>query len=267
MWEEVRLEGGLISLYAGRYGVAAEWARSTYDSTLRSGNLQSRLGALAVRGDALLRMGRVSEALDLYKEALSLLQHADKLTARSEHTTAICMQSLARLYAGDREGAYDGASHALPLLTAAEPVGYWMQQGTAGVAEVLLTLLEERWPGVPEPALLRRQARAAVGATRAYARRFPLGKPPMLLWQGTLAWVSGHERRAWRLWTRALELSQRLRMPYEHARAHLELGRHEPPEAPARAQHLEAAIQEFEQLGCCVEGARSQRLLSSGRSF
>jgi hypothetical protein len=174
------------------------------------------------------------------------------------------MQSLARLYAGDRQGAYDGASRALSLLTASEPVGYWMQHGTAAVAEVFLTLWEERWPGVPEAAVLRRQARAAVGATRAFARRFLLGKPPMLLWKGTLAWVSGRERQGRRLWTRALESAQRLRMPYERARAHLELGRHELPDA--RARHLEAAILQFEQLGCSVEAARTHTLLSSLRN-
>jgi hypothetical protein len=89
----------------------------------------------------------------------------------------------------------------------------------------------------------------------------------MLLWQGTLAWVSGRKRMGRWMWTRALESSQRLCMPYEGARAHLELGRHEPPGAPARARHLESAIQQFEQLGCSIEGARTQALLSSGRSF
>jgi tetratricopeptide (TPR) repeat protein len=267
MWEEIRIEGGLINLYTGRFADAAEWLRSAYDSTLRSGNLQSRIGALAVRGDAFLRLGRIDEARPLYEEALRLVKDTDKLTARSEHTTVMCTQSLARLYAGDRQGAYDGASLALPLLTAAEPVGYWMQHGTAAVAEVFLTLWEERWTGAPDATLLRRQARAAVGATRAYARRFRLGEPPMLLWKGTLAWLSGREWQARRLWTRALESSQRLHMPYERARAHLELGRHEPPDAAERTRHLEAAIQQFEQLGCSIEGARSQRLLSSGRSF
>jgi hypothetical protein len=267
MWEEIRLEGGLINLYTGRYGAAAEWARSSYDSTLRSGNLQIRIGALAVRGDAFLRLGRIREALALYEEALSQVQHTDKLTAWSEHTTVMCTQSLARLYAGDRRGAYDGASRALPLLTAAASVGYWMQHGTAAVAEVFLTLLEERWSGVPDATLLRRQGRAAVGATRAYARRFRLGEPPMLLWKGTLAWLSGREWQGRRLWTRALESSQRLRMPYECARAHLELGRHESPQAPARTRHLEAAIKQFEQLGCSVEAARTHTLLSSESRF
>jgi hypothetical protein len=89
----------------------------------------------------------------------------------------------------------------------------------------------------------------------------------MLLWKGTLAWVSGRERKGRRLWTRALELAQCLRMPYERARAHLELGRHELPDAPARTRHLEAAILQFEHLGCSVEAARSHTLLSSGRRF
>jgi hypothetical protein len=93
MWEEIRLEGGLINLYTGRYGAAAEWARSSYDSTLRSGNLQIRIGALAVRGDAFLRLGRISEALALYEEALG---HVRASGVRAPHGTLVCDRYAAR---------------------------------------------------------------------------------------------------------------------------------------------------------------------------
>ncbi len=262
LWEEIRLSGGIINLYAGRFEEAADWFRSSYDSTLRSGNVQGRAAALSLRGDALLRLGRPAEALALYDEALVLLEGAGHVSVSSERTIALCTRSLARLTAGDRDGAYASASTALTTLARSEPVGYWMQHATSAVAEVLLTLWEERWADTRATVVLQRQARQAVDVTRAYARRFFLGEPTTLLWQGTLAWLSGREGRARRRWARAIEAAERRRMPYELGRAHLELGRHLPPEAPARTRHLETALAQFERLGCPVEGERARTLLA-----
>ena len=49
-------------------------------------------------------------------------------------------------------------------------------------------------------------------------------------------------------------------MPYEAARAHAELGRHLPPDSPARHEHLGKAAALFEQLGSTWDLARVRAL-------
>jgi hypothetical protein len=167
------------------------------------------------------------------------------------------MQALARLRNGDPDGAYDSASRALSFIVAAQPVGYWMQQSTAAVAEVLLTLLEaDRGPA--PCTVLRDQARQAVRALRRFARRFPMGRAQTLLWSALLAWLGGHHRAAMRGWRRTTETAAHLGAPYEQARAHFEIGRHLPFDALPRRAHLERAVMLFEGLGCATDGARAR---------
>jgi hypothetical protein len=75
--------------------------------------------------------------------------------------------------------------------------------------------------------------------------------------------LGGAHRRAVRHLRRAIALGDKLTMPYELARAHLELGRRLPNRAEAR-QHTEQAISVFEAYGCTSElaAARDTRAAS-----
>jgi tetratricopeptide (TPR) repeat protein len=260
MFEETGLECALIDLHTGRLEPALERFRVVYESTLRSGSVQMRCDAMILQADTLLRLGRHGEALALCDEALtSFLEHFDQLAMRTEWTAALCTQALARLRVNNPEGAYELASRALGLLVALQPVGYWIQQHMAGVAEVLLTLIETGWinPG-GRRASLERQGRQAVGVVRRFAHRIPMGRPAALIWGGLLAWIAGHRRLAMRRWRRAIDAATRLRMPYEIGRAHLEIARHLSPDAPARLGHLDQAAAVFQRLGCPADLLRVQ---------
>ena len=101
---------------------------------------------------------------------------------------------------------------------------------------------------------------------RRFAHRFAVGRPHALLWGGLLAWLGGHRRLAVRRWQRTLRVATELRTPYELGRAHLELGRHLPIDAPARRAHLDHAAVVFQRLGCATELTRVQTELSRHRS-
>ncbi|PYO40062.1 MAG: serine/threonine-protein kinase PknK [Gemmatimonadetes bacterium] len=250
---------GRIELHTGQFERAIEHFSEVYGLTLRSGNVQLRCAATILRADALVRLGREREALTLYTAVLADLAGVDQLGHRSGWAGALCMQALARLRTGDREGAYESASRAISFLAASQPVGDWMQHGTAAVAEVLLTMREAGGPGPPGSRVeLGRQARQAVRAMRRFARRFPVGGPHALLWGGLLAWLGGHRRLARRRWRRAVDAATRLRTPYELGRAHLELGRHLSIDGPARVAHLDQAVSVFQRLGCATDLSRAR---------
>jgi tetratricopeptide (TPR) repeat protein len=265
MWEETGLECGLIDFYTGRFDRAIGRFQEAYDSTVRSGSVQSRCSAMIFRGDVLLRLGREREALALYAEAFRTLEAIDQLSDRSNWTLACCMQALARLRTGDAAGAYESAFRGLSFVASSQPVGYWLQNSSSALAEVLLSLLERHWLGSGgSHVALARQARQAVRNLRRFARRFPMGRPAALLWAGLLAWLGGHRRLALRRWQRAVDLASQLGMPYELGRAHLEIGRHLPHGTPARLRHLEDAAVIFRRLDAATDVARVQREIDGG---
>ena len=148
-----------------------------------------------------------------------------------------------------------------------QPVAFWTLIGAAAAAEVFLSLLEERWG--PDPRLsakLSVRAHQACAGLRQHARRFPIGVPAAFLWGGLEAWLGGRERRALRLWRRAIDAAERLRMPYERACAHLEIGRHLPVGEGDRRSQLELAARLFERLGAVRDLARTRAELAGGRA-
>jgi predicted ATPase/DNA-binding SARP family transcriptional activator len=124
----------------------------------------------------------------------------------------------------------------------------------AGIPEVCLALQERDSAGV-DPAELRSTTATGVRRLRAYARYYPMARPRALICLGWSEWLAGRHGRAARAWARAAREAERLRMPYELARAHYELGRHLTPgdRSPLDLDwrdHLEQAMAEFEAIGC-----------------
>jgi hypothetical protein len=74
------------------------------------------------------RLGRPAEAIPSYDEGLAKI---DERTTTADTIWGMGMRALARQRAGDQAGALTSARGALALLNATQPVGYWVQQGTA----------------------------------------------------------------------------------------------------------------------------------------
>jgi hypothetical protein len=138
----------------------------------------------------------------------------------------------------------------------------------AGIPEVCLALMErdggstgsgERQANAgasgPAPAELRATAAAGVRRLRRYARTCPMARPRALVCLGWSRWLDARPAAARRAWAKAVREAERLRMPYELARAHHELGRHltagkRSPLGLDQAGHLERARAGFQAIGC-----------------
>jgi tetratricopeptide (TPR) repeat protein len=252
---------GAVAFYSGTFERGHGQFREVQRLCVRSGNKQGECWGLLGEADCLVRMGRDEEALGLYEQAIGQL---DEQADRSEVIWGLGMQALARLRVGDRRGAYESAEGVLSLILETRPVVYWLQHPTAATAEVFLSLLESKWGGGGDfQRRLAIRAKQACAAIRRYARRFPLGRPHALLWQGLNARLAGRRGPAMRLWRKSLGLAEALHTPYEQGRAHLEIGRHLAPEDERRRHHLNRAAEVFEKLGCARDLARTRRELGA----
>jgi hypothetical protein len=128
-------------------------------------------------------------------------------------------------------------------------------EGHAGLPEVALALLEAGpLPGT-DPAELRALAASGLRRLHRYGRAFPMARPRSLLCSGGWHRLEGRRRQAARSWARAVQAAEPLAMPWELARAHLELGRQlagdeRSPLGLDRDAHLARAAAGFQAMGC-----------------
>ena len=98
-----------------------------------------------------------------------------------------------------------------------------------------------------------------------------MARPRGLLGSGCWHRLEGRPRPAARSWARAVQAAERLAMPYELARAHLELGRQLAGTERSllgldRSGHLERAAAGFEAMGCRADLAAAVQALGMQRT-
>ncbi|MEU7906584.1 hypothetical protein [Actinoplanes sp. NPDC049118] len=191
-----------------------------------------------------------------HSEAVRLLPKANRVDAARAHVVAARLH----LAAGRSEQAWQAVRAADDLVGAGPSFEQYALEAHAGVPEICLELLELGGEH-PGPAELRATAAGSARRLRRYARRFPMAMPRALVCLGWSAWLDGRTRGARRTWARAAREAERLRMPYELARAHEELGRHlaagqRSPLGLDGPEHRERAIAGFRAIGCGT-GTRS----------
>lgn len=98
--------------------------------------------------------------------------------------------------------------------------------------------LEEAGAGLSQEA--RSLRHGAFDGLRVFARGFPIGRPRLLLYEGTACWLDGRTEKARRYWLSSVKAAHAMNMLYEEGLAELELGRHLPWDDGGR-EHLEAA--------------------------
>ena len=251
LWAEVRAEGAMLAMFRGEFERSLTLFQESHALSRRSGNRQIACWGLTGEGGSLSRMGRDREAVDRLDDAFDMI---DEDIMKTEALCVLGTLALARLRLGDRGAASEIGDRALWYIRSMDPIAYWTVYTIAATAEVFVTLREQSAPD----ASLERRMHHAVRAVRRFARHFPVGQPAALLWQGGESWIGGLEARALRLWGRAVDVAERLGMPYERARAHLEIGRHLPRQAEGRAHHLHQAADLLERLGCETDLARAR---------
>lgn len=246
--------------YQARFARVEEMFRDLDPWMRRTGDAQLLCGGRVAEANAKLRLGKTAEALALCRAAAPL---ADASTASHDVIRCHGVLALCALRADDAPLAREAAVRALTVIQATRPVAYWTHDGIAAAAEAALTLWERSASAPPEErSSLARLADQACRGAAAYAAVFPIGEPFALLWGGLRAQLEGHPEKAHRVWERCLVAADRLGMPYEQGRAHLEIGRHLAAGDASRRDHLSRAAAIFAELGAATDRARCDALLA-----
>jgi tetratricopeptide (TPR) repeat protein len=222
--DEVMLLRGVAFYLTGRYREAAAAAAEGMASGRDRRDPIVHLWGLVVLMETALRADPDDPALAGWaEEAVPLLPQVARIDAARFHT------AMARLHlaAGRPADAWQATRTADRLVGPAPSFVQYALEAHAGIPEVCLALLE-RDGGVAgvDQAELRATAAAGLRRLRRYARTFPMARPRALLCLGWSHRLDGRQAAARRAWARAVSEAERLRMPYELARARDELGRH-----------------------------------------
>jgi tetratricopeptide (TPR) repeat protein len=265
--DEVVLLNAVARYLTARYPEAAAGAAEAMATGRERRDPIVHLWGLVVLMETALRADPDDPALAGWaEEAPRLLPDVARIDAARFHT-AMARRHLA---AGRPAEAWQATRTADRLVGPGPSFVQYALEAHAGIPEVCLALLEREGGGGPgvDPAELRATAAAGVRRLRRYARTFPMARPRALICLGWSRWLDGRPAAARRAWARAVREAERLRMPYELARAHDELGRHlaEGERSPLgldRDGHLERALAGFRAAGCSADRRRVQALAAS----
>ncbi len=246
----------LAALFRGQHGRVMSILDEIDAWQRRSGDAQLAGGAPIARALMMIRMGFPAAGITLCREVQPAIDAADV-----SHEVVRChgVLALAHLRAGDLQPAREAADRALRVLSATRPVAYWTFDGVAATAEAALSLSE-----TSRTVADQERARKACQAARAFAAIFPIGRPFAWLWDGIAAQLADDPRRARRTWDRAIAASEKLGMPYERGRAHLDIGRHLRRGDPQRQRSLSRAEAIFADLGADHDRSRALAAIREG---
>lgn len=228
---------GVMSIHLGRFEQAIEYLSHALTLCREAGDRQSEARVLNHLSRALDRCGCHREAIDRARESLILARELGNLDCEA---TALGRLGDACMGAGRFQEAASGFRRALRLF---REVG-----GRHGEAEVLVCL------AVTE-AKIGRIEQAVTNVRRGLALCREVGEWLYTTWAltraGDVLLIAGRSAEARDLFADALELSSRIVLPYEQARAHYGLGRvHvEFGHRPRSRFHLERALALFGEMG------------------
>ncbi len=217
------------------------------------GDLQLQGLTYVGRSMTQVRLGQFDQAMRTLDSESALM---DKLLP-GEQMWYHGQRALIHVYRGEMDRAHQEIEIALKWQVQTTPTTLHIYEGYSSVAETLLGL----WECGAANEMLPRQARQACKAFQRFARMFLVSRPRAQLCQGMAEWLSGHPSNAHRAWTKCLDAAIRLKIPYDEARAHYEIGRHLPAQDPARRTHLTAARDLFERLHAAYDLEKTKAAL------
>jgi tetratricopeptide (TPR) repeat protein/tRNA A-37 threonylcarbamoyl transferase component Bud32 len=228
-----------------------------YEAARKRDDAQQQAWGLDGQAMHLLRMGRTDEALALLKVAEPLFESINDRVEELQHHG---LRALAHLRRGELDQARDHADRAEKMISQSRPSAPYAIDGYSTVVEVYLSL----WESASRPeehSEATRMARKALGHLQGFARVFPVGRPRYWLWKGLAEWLAGNRGRAERSWQQCVNLASRLKMPYEEALGHYEIGRHLTPADKMRSEHLDRACSLFSGLSASYDWAHAKLAL------
>jgi tetratricopeptide (TPR) repeat protein len=236
----------------------ALWSQLGDEAATRGDQLQRAWG-LNGKSEGLLKLagdGAAETAIKLLSEALEQFRNnVDNVS----QTGTYGLLGIAHLRRDDVDAAREVAAAGIDLAESySSSSAYYSLVGLSAIARSWLTLCER---GHTHHGELETAMRSCLALDR-YARRFLIGRPVALICNGQLRHLRGDFAKANRNWRAAIELAEKLKMPFESGIAHYELGRHAPG-STERHTHLCAANEYFTNLGARHDASLVQSALES----
>jgi len=233
-----------VKYYQGQMHESAELADRLYAMAKQQSDIVQRSWSLTSRMETHLLLADRDDILALASELEELVKQSNETGPRQKF---FGVSALVHLQNGEWAASDKSAKQLLTLISKERPASFGLLTGYIAAADTYLSLWEHQ--ALPDQAYLRRQATLACKQLARFAQILPIGEPAKLRAQGMLAWLSGRNKQALKLWSQSLERAQALQMPLEEAVTDYELGRHLSIEDPQREAYLDRAQQLFQQMG------------------
>jgi class 3 adenylate cyclase/tetratricopeptide (TPR) repeat protein len=246
----------MVATLANAAELQGAFARSEQLYTL-AGRLAADVGDQVGEGRAAgglamvaIRQGRHEEAAAQARRSVPLAQAGGETVA---YFVSIGSLALSLFEAGELPAARELVDEGIALLAALPRLvtAHHLLNGLDTFSELILRLWEHEAPPRGSAAWRQWSRHAALATTRmsAYARRFPIGAPMAAQRLALQHWLHGRQAKAMAAWQHAIAEGQRTQIPYETAKAHLELASHLNAGSAQRRQHAAEAVTIFERIG------------------
>lgn len=140
---------------------------------------------------------------------------------------------------GDFGSSLESALEALQVSRLSLPTSFFVLEGYSGMIAAFMSNYQSNLNSKKAKKDLKR----AINAFSQYARAFPIGKPRLLFWRGEVANQSNKKRRAIKLWQAGLKRATELKMVFEMARLHENLGRNLDQNSEEARTHLKKSAE------------------------
>jgi tetratricopeptide (TPR) repeat protein len=243
-WEESSSMRANTELLRGNFERSRERFAEILKRARRSSSVVHQLWALTGRADASLRLGALEDAIELAEQALELLDRSGSVDQVTPfHAAGVLTGAWLRRESRERSGPW--AERTVGAMTLAARLGYGALAGFVGILE---HHLPEPDAGEPSRDDLRTAARVCRWF-RFTARSRPILRPAALRCEGRRAWHLGARRRAVARLRASAAAAESLGLPYERARAQVDLARYLNVDDVERAALFAGARRTFAELG------------------
>lgn len=247
-WEDGTYHLSVVHFLEGDFSTSLTMARAMYRSTRKGADGRGRADALWRIMLGLLHMDHREPIPALLDELAALQVGVAPLKDLLLYTRRAELHFRERRYQDARENL----DLACDQLLSIAPLYYEVLSEYTAIARLYADCIERATQNPAlngDPDALAKRFQKVKRALAGYARLFPIGRPALALYNGLAFWHADRPAKAHKAWHKSLALAQALKMPYEEARAHYEIGRHLAASDPERDTHLNRACTVFEHLG------------------
>ncbi|MEM7032893.1 MAG: AAA family ATPase [Chloroflexota bacterium] len=236
-----------MALYGqGNFSQSQKLLEELYELGKQTGNIQHQAWALNGIALFLWHQGQAEKAITVLEEARPLFEANYDMVAE---VLSYEVLALAYLRVGQTEAAQQANAQASTLIAKAPPTPLSAFVDYIGVAMVSLTLWEQSInQSSANEQVFAKLAQPAARSLQMYTWLFPVGQTRVWQILGQFYWLSNKPEKAQKAWRKSLALAEKMKMPYEQATVHYQIGRHLAADDPKRSFHLAQAEMLYSEL-------------------